>query len=594
MRFSTLAKYLSDLDSTTKRLEMIDILSKLINELDENEIDKALYLSSGYLKAPFESEKFNIADRMMVKILAYAYEKSVSEVTEKYKEMGDLGNVAYDLAKKESEEKGFENSSDLEINTVHERLLEVAKSEGAGSQDTKINKTSKLLRELSPISTKYIVRMILGTTRLGFTELTITEALAKYLGDKELKKYIERKYNIHPDIGFIAKCVKQKGIKGLDIVGIESGVPILSQKAQRIKDTKEIFEKMGKVVWAEYKLDGTRVQLHLDKGKKIQEIKTLFEEESSYLVKTFTRNLEETTNMYPDIIYAAKKQIDAKSVILDGEAIGYDRETNEFLPFQEIMQRKRKYDVQETLKNVPLKYFVFDLLYLNGKSLIDLPLRERKEKLKNIIKEGNVITVASHIETESSDDLYDYFNKAKEQNLEGLIIKKPDDAYQAGARSYSWIKLKRADEALLNDSVDCVVLGYYAGKGTRSKLGIGGVLLGVFDEKEEKFKTISKLGTGLTEEEFIRLKNMCDRVKTKEKPNNVEMHKMFKPDVYCLPKIVVEIGADEISKSPSHTANYALRFPRLLKFREDKKAQEATSLNEIKDIYENQKRGNIK
>jgi DNA ligase 1 len=209
--------------------------------------------------------------------------------------------------------------------------------------------------------------------------------------------------------------------------------------------------------------------------------------------------------------------------------------------------------------------------------------------LNKIIKPGAVIQIDEHIETDNAEELQEYYDIAKEKGLEGLVVKKPEDPYQAGARSFSWVKLKKADQKLLDDSVDCVVLGYYAGRGVRSKFGIGGFLVGVLDPNKGEFKTVTKIGTGLTEEEWGFLKELCDKNKTDKVPQNVLMDKMFMPDVIVLPKIIVEVGADEISISQNHTAGYALRFPRLLKFRSDKGPLDATTVDEISRMYKAQK-----
>jgi len=600
MKFSLFANYLQKLEETTKRLEMTDILTELISKLSPEETDKAIYLASGYLEAPFEGIKFNTADKLLIKIIEQTFSTPSNikqnnlknKIQTLYKKSGDLGTVVYEL-KKENK-----NDKDLNITGVYSRLFKITQIEGTGSQDLKATKIASLLKELEPLSAKHVTRIILGTMRLGFTELTIIAALANYLKDKKLTKNIEAKYNIYPDIGFIARKIRSKGIKGIEDIDMEVGVPILSQKCQRVTGMEEIPERI-KHMWAEFKFDGTRIQLHLDKDKLMKDGKTdqsnLFgSEKEGYLVRSYTRNLEETTHQYPEIIEAAKKQIKATSVILDGEGIGYNKETGSFLPFQETMQRKRKYNISETAKNIPFKYFVFDILYLNGKPLIDKTLKERREILTKVILPGDVIKIDEYLETDEFEELEAYFQKAKSQGLEGIVVKTPGKAYEAGARSYSWVKYKTADRDLLTDSVDCVVLGYYYGKGARSKFGIGGFLVGIYDDKKDSFKTISKIGTGLTEEEWVKIKEMCDKIKIKEKPSNVEMHKIFKPSVFVKPSLVVEIGADEISISPTHTAGYALRFPRLLKFREDRKSEDTTSLKEIEIMYKNQKKQETK
>ncbi len=589
MKFSRLAQYLQKLEDTSKRLEITSILSQLMADLSEEEIDKAVYLSLGYLKAQFRTEKFNMAEKMVIRSLEKAYPQA-KNIEQKYKAEGDLGNVTYAIQKDAS-------TKSPDIIQIHQKLLELALLEGSGSQDAKINRLALLLQDVDKLSAKFIVRIVLGTTRLGFTELTIVDALSDFLtGDKSLKKLLESKYFIHPDIGYIAKLVKKEGVEGLDKIGIETGVPILSQKAQRAGGISDIVERLQQF-WAEFKFDGTRVQLHLDRHKRFSldvQQKDLFGEikQADYLIKTFTRNLEDSTHQHPDIVKAAMTQIKADSVILDGEAIGIDKKTGEFLPFQQIMQRKRKHAVKEMAAEIPLQYFVFDIMYLNGSSLIDKPLRERHDILKSIINENKVIKVAEHISADNEDSLSDYYEKAKELNLEGLIVKKPEDPYQAGARSYSWVKLKSADEKLLEDSVDLVVLGYYKGRGERSKFGIGGFLAGIWDEDKNKFVTITKVGTGLKDDDWRHLKKLSDKHAVREIPKNVEIAKDYKPDVVVEPAIMVEIGADEISVSKTHSAGYALRFPRLLYFRTDKKPDQATTLKEIKDLYSLQKRGN--
>ncbi len=596
MKFTKLAEYLSKLEQTSKRLEITDILTDLVKNLEPDEIDKAVYLIMGQLKALYENNKFNMADKMLIRVLEQAYSTplkilTTQDIEKLYNVKGDLGNTTFELADQNK-------YSDLSINEVYERLNEITENEGSGSQEAKVKKTAALLKDLDALSAKFVTRIILGTTRLGFTELTLIDALALFLEDKKIADEIEAVYSIHPEIGEIAKNIKLYGKEGIHRIGIETGVPVLSQKPQRLGSNEnsinEALNKMGNV-WAEFKYDGTRVQLHLDKkkeGSNKNDVQSeLFNNDSKeFLIKTFTRNLEETTHQYPDIIAAAKKQIKAESVILDGEAIGYDKLTGEYLPFQQTIQRKRKHGVEESAVNIPLKYFVFDLLYLNGESQVNKSLRERKDLINKIILPGETFVVDEHVETNEAAALSVFYEKAKTKQLEGLILKKPEDPYQAGARSFSWIKLKKADEKLLEDSIDCVVLGYYAGRGVRSKFGIGGFLAAVYDKNEDRFKTITKVGTGLSDESFAKLKIMCDKVKTDNLPANVDMNKIYQPEVITIPKIVVEIGADEISESPSHTAGYALRFPRLLKFREDKNITEITTVDEIKGMFSRQRK----
>ena len=593
MRFSQLASYLQKLENTPKRLEITAILADLIEKLSTDEVDKGIYLSLGYLAAEFETEKFNIAEKMMVRILAQAYDVDAGEVQRQYSQSGDLGTVAENLAK---ESKRF----DLSVSEVHKKLLEIAKIAGSGSQEKKTSTSAQLLQKTDPLSAKYIARIILSTVRLGFTELTVLDALVQTINgakDKEIKKRIEDKYRLHPDIGLIAKKIKEKGLAGLKNVQMEVGVPVHAEKAQRLGSVEEAIEKMGEV-WVEQKFDGTRVQLHLDRNKKVkvseatqQEmfVEEIFGKKSTFLIKTFTRNLEETTHQFPDIIEAAAKQIKADSVILDGEAMGYNKETGEFLPFQETIQRKRKHEVAAFAQQIPLKYMVFDILYLNGKSLVDEPLLKRKEILNSVIKvgekSGDLIEIAEHVQTSKAEDISKFWAKALKEGFEGIMIKKVNSPYEAGARNFTWVKMKKTGEQILSDTVDCVILGYYHGRGGRAKFGIGGFLVAIWDEKQNLFKTITKVGSGLKDEDWVKLRKLADSISTKEKPKNADIAPKFDCDVWTRPKIVVEIAADELSKSTEHSAGYALRFPRLIKFRTDKSPTDTTSLKEIEQLY---------
>lgn len=563
----------------------------MIDDLDAKEVEKAIFLSLGYLNPPYEQIRFNMADKMVIRALELCYGLEKQKVDNLYTSSGDLGDVAESLAK-----SGKDDNSSSTVNSIHEKLCDLASEEGAGSQDRKIVSLSELLKTMTPLSAKYTIRIVLGTTRLGFTEQTVIDALSKLLfGNKTASRKIEEVYNIHPNVGFIARVLKEKGVEGLDGIKIETGVPVLSQKAQRLSDPEEILEKMRGRAWIEYKLDGTRVQLHMDRKKTGLDTKldqnTLFAfNKDAVMVKTFTRNLEENTYQFPDVVESALDQIDAESIILDGEAIGYDGKTGRYIPFQDMMQRKRKHDVGDYAKQIPLKYIVFDVLYLNGKSMTGESLEVRNKTLEKVINKGGVLEVAQHLETSDPAELWQFFETSKEKNLEGIMVKTPTSPYRAGAREFSWIKLKRSNTDILEDTIDCVVLGYYFGRGTRANFGIGGFLCGIWDNKEQIFTTLTKVGTGLKDEEWVELKKMCDRNKIKEPAKNISFPKTLTPDVWVKPEIVVELGGDEISVSQNHTSGYALRFPRLIKFRDDKSATDTTSPKEILALHRSQRK----
>ena len=580
MKFERFCEFLDRLDKTSKRLEMTQILADLISEISGNEAKIGTYLSLGILKAPFEDLKFNFAEKQMIKTLSLWSGETTEEINKKYSVFGDLGSVAEDLyiQKKQKQHES------MEVKDLYRHLVEIAELEGTGSQDKKSQKIISLAGKLnSHLEIKFTIRIILGNLRLGFTELTIIDALCSILQNKSYKNQIESTYNKFPDIGEITERIKLDGIEGIEKIKMRPGVPIEPQKAQRLATTQEIIEKMDHV-WCEYKFDGTRVQLHFDKSQKTSS-ENLFEKETKFLIKTFTRNLEESTHQYPDLIEGAINQINADSIILDGEAIGYNKDTGEFLPFQETIQRKRKHNVSEVAKQIPLKYLVFDVLYLNGKETVKLPLIERRKLLNEVIKKGNIIEIDSHLETSSEEEVSKFFKEAKEKGLEGIMVKKPDSTYEAGARAFSWIKFKREENSEVLDTVDVVVMGYFFGKGVRSDFGIGGFLVGVFNKETETYQTVSKIGSGLSDEEWVKIKEDCDKISVSICPKEYEVAKELSPDVWVLPKLVVTVRADEVSISPNHTSKIALRFPRLISFRYDKAPTDTTSIAEIKDIY---------
>lgn len=581
MKYVDLCLYLEKINQTTKRLEITAIIADLIKKLDIKETEKALFLSLGYLNPPYNQIKFNLADKMVMRSLSIAYKIDPKVIEDKYNKEGDLGEVAYSLCHNKKD-------SNLSVVDIYSLFLDIAQQEGTGSQERKLSKLADLLLKLSPLETKYAIRIILGTTRLGFTEQTIIDALSVIeTNSKNASPKIEEVYNIYPNIGFVASKIKKDGLNGLKDIKADTGIPILPQKAQRLSDPNEILKKMDGTAWVEYKFDGTRVQLHIDRAKtpdytKITQSELFDFKENSFLVKTFTRNLEESTYQFPDIISMATKQVLAQSVILDGEAVGYDFKNQKFIPFQETIQRKRKHDIDKYAKQIPLKYIIFDILYINGTQITNLPLKERVVLLKEVIKESELFHISPHQQVDNPNEIWDLFESSKEKDLEGIMIKNPNSPYRAGAREFSWIKLKRSNTDILEDTIDCVVLGYYFGKGNRANFGIGGFLCGIWDKDEQTFTTLTKVGTGLKDEEWIDLKERCDKIKLKTQPKNVKVDKTLIPDVWIEPKIVVELGGDEISTSPTHTSGFALRFPRFIRYRTDKSPTDTTSPQEIK------------
>jgi DNA ligase-1 len=562
----------------------------MLKWLSLEETPSAVYLSLGFLEPPFRSLQFQVAEKMLIKAISIAFNKDQSHVVEMGKKEGDLGFVAEELSLEDGE-------SDISVAEVYSLLTAIAWESGAGSQDRKIAKIASLYKKCNPISNRYISRIILGTMRLGFSDITVIEALSWLLaGDKSLKGKIEEKYRIYPDIGFIAKNIKENGIEGLKKIKITPSVPVLPAKCARVATAEEALEKIKGEALVEDKFDGTRVQIHLDKTRKKSETLNskieLFSSESTSTrsVWTFTRNLEESTHQFPDLVDVVLKNVKAETAILDAEAIGYNPKSGEFIPFQETIKRKRKHDIAEISREIPLTLRVFDILYLDGKSLIDLPFSERREILINMVTPTRKIQVAQNVKIPSPEKLLEVFEDAVGRGLEGIVIKDSTAKYPVGNRGFAWIKFKREETDDLSDTIDAVVLGYYSGTGKRTDFGIGAFLIGVYDEKTDSYRTLSKIGTGLTDKEWSEIKEKCDKVKVLSLPSNVLVPSELKCDVFCQPKIVVVIRADNITISPLHSAKFALRFPRLVSYRTDKGPKEATTVSEISTLFKNQKK----
>jgi DNA ligase-1 len=596
MKFQKLAEYFAELEKTSSRLKITEILASLLREASPEEVAKICYLSLGQLAPLYAGVEFNLAEKLMIKVLAKAFGQKEEKIRQEFKASGDLGETTYNLKLKILNLKFKE----LTVGEVYERLLEIAKESGEGSVERKIEKMAALINELDPLSAKYVVRIPLGRLRLGFSELTILDALSWMLvGDKSKREEIEAAYNVRADVGEIAKNLKSQtrlpdgqvsNVKssGLNLKKIfeelgkikpQVGIPIMPALCQRLPTPEEMIKKMG-LVAAEPKFDGTRLQVHFRRPD---------------LVAIFTRNLENVTGMFPDIVEGVKKEVKAKEAILDGEAIGFDPKTGKFLPFQETIKRKRKYEIDQKAKEIPLKYFVFDILYKDGKSLLNLPLGKRRKILEETLPPKNErIVLTPQIITQSADELRRFYEEQITKGLEGAVVKKWQAVYEPGRRGYTWVKYKAEKKGKrggrLADTLDCVVMGYYKGKGKRAAFGIGAFLVGVREsENSDRFLTISKIGTGLTDEQWKELKVKSEKLKVKSQPKEYKVDKNLIPDVWCQPQLVVEIEADNITISPVHTAGLALRFPRLLRFREDKSPTEATTLEEAKRLYRMQK-----
>ena len=608
MTFSELAIYFQKLEATASRIIITEILAELYKKLSAHDAASVTYLLQGRVAPVFTPLEFGIADKLLIRAIATALETKDADVVKLFKKLGDLGKATEELKNQRSLPRRQAGKikiikQNLKIEQVFTELKQIAQATGSGSQEKKLQLLADLIAKADSLSSRYIVRIPLAKLRLGFSDMTILDSLSwMETGGKSKRKEIEKAYNVRPDLGYIAETIKQKGIGGLSHITPQPGTPILMARANRLTSAQDIILKLGKCA-VEYKYDGLRLQVHYVSGKGNPSTALRSEGERGKLVRMYSRNLEDITPMFPDIAETVTKQIKADEIIFEGEVVAFNPKTGVHVPFQETMQRKRKYDIAEKALEIPVKLYVFELLYANGKNYLHEPYSERKKALKSHIKPGETIMYAQeHVVTKESE-IETIFTESVSLHFEGIIAKKLSGTYEAGVRGWNWIKFKKAMDAKLSDTVDCVVMGYTLGEGKRTAFGVGQFLAGIYDPKKDIFLTITKVGTGLTDEQFREFITRTQKLKVNDQPKNYEIDKLLEPDVWVKPSLVVELASDEITRSAVNTAGrvlepsksgkafsvkipgYSLRFPRLVRFRDDKKAIDSTTVDEIKLMW---------
>ena len=578
MEFEKLALAWSEIEKTSSMLEMTRLLAEFFKTVPLEDVDKIVYLSQGSIAPPYKGVDLGMGEKLAETALAKSSGYSKENVALKFRETGDLGLVAEELLTDKRQASLF--SKKLTVKNVYDSFYKIATSSGTGSQDTKVKGLEELFNNATPLEARYLARFPLGELRLGIRDATILNALSvKETGKKDAKQELEDKYNLHPDLGEIARLVHSKGIEGVRKIRIELGTPIRSALCERLPSAEEILEKAKGKVAVEGKYDGFRLQCH-KKGNQ---------------VTLFSRQMEDMTIMFPEIVKGILEHVKAKDAIIDAEALAYDENTKQFHPFQTTMQRRRKHKIEEMAKKYPLKLFLFDALYLDGKSLISTPYEERRKQLEKTLKPGDTLLLSERIIARKPKELSDFFQACIERGLEGIIAKRLDSPYTPGHREFAWIKLKRDYQQTLGDTIDATIIGYYKGRGMRTQFGLGGLLVAVYSPERDQFLTVSKIGTGFSEELLKQLAETLGKTTLKHKPASVES--LEEPDEWVQPKFVVTVKAAEITRSSLHTCKrdfeeegYALRFPRIIGgIREDKKPEDSTTVEEIAQLFNAQK-----
>ncbi len=588
MQYNELVDLYEKLDNTSKRLEKIYYISQLIKKTESKELDKIMLMSQGKLFPAWEDKKIGIASKLVIKAISKSTGISAEQIEEEWKKQGDLGNVAETLIKRKKQSSLFPRK--LTLDEVFTNLRKLAELEGKGSVEDKLNIISEMLIHANPKEAKYIVRTLVDNLRVGIGSGSIRDAIIwAYFSDKleinydsksndinisedkrkeynEISERVQHAYDLTNDFGKVAKTLKEKGIEGLKEVVLIVGTPVNVMLFQKAKGIEDAFEIVGSPAAFEFKYDGFRMQIHKSENK----------------IKIFTRRLEDVTQQFPEIITFLIENIDAKTCIIDGEAVGYDPKTGKYVPFQSISQRiKRKYDIETLSKDFPVEINIFDILYFNGKSLINEPFKIRREILEKIIKQKpKKIAIARQIITSNAKEAQKFYEESLAHGEEGVMAKSLEGIYKPGARVGYGVKIKPVMEPL-----DLVIVAAEYGEGKRFGW-LTSYSLACSDKGQ--LKEIGKVSTGLKEleEQGVSFKELTTLLKPLIKKSSGKY-------VEVKPEVVIEVGYEEIQKSPSYSSGYALRFPRFLRLRTDEKTvKEINTLNDVEDLYNEQRSRN--
>lgn len=576
MKFSELAGAFGRMEGTRKRTELTSILSELLSKTPPGLLPKTVYMIQGKLRPDHEGVELGVADRLAVLALAKSAGVPASDVRRAYGEAGDLGAAASQIMRRRAQTTFM--AQDITVERVYETLLKIARLGGSGSQGMKKTYISSLLNDSTPDEARFVVKLLLGTLRLGVAENTIMDALASATGTT--RPMLEGAYNVCCDLGRVAEAASSGGAGALGAFRMSVFSPVRPMLAERARSGAEALGRICPLA-AEYKLDGERVQLHTDGERTV----------------LYSRRLEDITSYYPDIVERVPPAVSAESVVLEAEAVATDPSTGRFLPFQELMHRRRKYGVEKAVREYPISANIFDVLYADGRGLLDMPYSERRDLLSKAVKEDDFVRLVPMYEAGDEARIDEILEECLAAGAEGLMLKRPDSPYQAGSRGANWLKLKAEYRSDLGDSLDLVVVGAFYGRGRRTGK-YGTLLLATYDDGADFFRSVCKVGTGFTDEHLDRIYQMLSgSVTLKRDPRVISG---MEPDVWFAPRVVIEVVASEITQSPVHKAamdsarkgaGLALRFPKFTgRVRADKAPEDASTDSELIALYRAQGR----
>jgi DNA ligase-1 len=580
LKYSIIAEAYERIEATTKRLEMTDLLVDLLKATPKEIIDKVTYLTQGQIYPDFMGIEIGVAERLAIQALTRTSGARESEIEDDLKKTGDIGETAQNFIAKKKQVTFFQQP--LTVQRVYEVLDKMAKTSGSGAVDLKLSLLAGLLAAATPKEAKYIMRTVTGNLRLGIADMTVLDALAiAYGGSKEAREHVERAYNICSDLGRVAKTMAEKGLEGIEEFKVSINEPIRPMLAERLPSSEEILEKLGGRCAAEYKYDGERLQAHKQENN----------------VTLYSRRLENISSQYPDAIELLKNKVKAQVAILECECVAVDLDTGEMRPFQELMHRRRKYEIEKAIQEYPVSLFMFEALYINGDDLTLEPYPTRRKALEKAIRQNDRVKLANSIIANDTAELEKFFQEAIENGCEGLVCKSiaKDSVYQAGARGWLWIKYKRDYRSEMTDTVDLVIIGAFYGRGKRAGT-YGALLLAAYNPDNDTFETVTKCGTGFTDEDISRLPSMMQKHMIPHK--HARVSSILEADVWFEPATSIEVLGAEITLSPIHTcamnlvrkgSGLAIRFPRFTgNYRLDKSAEDASTSTEISEMYNSQ------
>src|SRR5580704_673847 len=576
MEYEIVAEAYRDLEQASGRLALVERLAALLAATPAELLPVVCYLCQGLIAPEFAGVDLGLAEKLAIRAVATAVGASPAEVTALVRQTGDLGLAAERLLTV----KAADRPASLTVTAVVDTLHEIAEAEGAGSQGRKLDLLAGLLAQATPLEARYLLRVVTKGLRLGIGTPTILDALAQvYTGSRTARPVLERAYNICCDLGRVAAALADGGLAAAEEIHVRPGNPVRAMLAQRLSEADQILAKLGGRCSAEYKYDGVRVQAHRTADGAIE---------------LFTRRLERVSEQFPDVVASLAAGLGPREAILEGEVVAYDAAAGELHPFQEVMFRRRKHGIDQAVLDVPVGLFCFELLYADGQDLTQLPYPQRRAALSNAITSSDRLRLTTATEVDTPAALDAAFEQAVTDGCEGLVCKSvgPDAIYQAGARGWLWIKLKRDYRTELSDTVDLAVVGASAGRGRRAGV-YGALLLAAYDPAADLFLTVSKWATGFSDADLAALPERLAPLAAPAKPARVDARQQ--PDIWFEPGLVLEILSAELTLSPNYSAAWgvikpdaglAMRFPRFTgRWRDDKAPEDATTTQELVDLF---------